>query len=38
MQGWEWESIGKALIAIAVVGALSMSLCFTALRGRTRRG
>ena len=38
MQGWEWESLGKALIAIGVVGALSMTLCFTALRGRTRRG
>ncbi|HEY3723727.1 MAG TPA: ABC transporter permease [Acidimicrobiia bacterium] len=38
MQGWEWESLGKALIAIVVVGAISMTLCFTALRGRTRRG
>jgi ABC-2 type transport system permease protein len=38
MQGWEWESLGKALIAIAVVGTISMTLCFTALRGRTRRG
>ena len=38
MQGWEWESLGKALIAIAVVGTISMTLCFAALRGRIRRG
>jgi len=38
MVGWEWDDIGKALLAIAVLGAISMSLCFTALRGRTRRG
>lgn len=37
-QGWVWGSIGKALLAIALLGALSMSLCFAALRGRTRRG
>jgi ABC-2 type transport system permease protein len=36
--GWRWETLGKALLAIAVVGAISMSLCFAALRGRTRRG
>jgi ABC-2 type transport system permease protein len=38
MQGWEWTKLGQALLAIAVLGLLSMSLCFTALRGRTRRG
>lgn len=37
-QGWEWASLGKALLAIALVGMLSMSLCLAALRGRTRRG
>jgi ABC-2 type transport system permease protein len=37
-QGWQWDQLGKALLAIAVVGAISMSLCFAALRGRTRRG
>ncbi len=37
-QGWIWGSIGKALLAIALLGVLSMSLCFAALRGRTRRG
>jgi hypothetical protein len=30
--------LGKALLAIAAVGVLSMSLCLAALRGRTRRG
>jgi ABC-2 type transport system permease protein len=38
MQGWEWDELGKALVAIALLGTLSMSLCFSALRGRTRRG
>ena len=36
--GWEWASLGKAVLAIAAVGVLSMSLCLAALRGRTRRG
>jgi hypothetical protein len=36
--GWQWASLGKALLAIAVVGVVSMSLCLAALRGRTRRG
>src|SRR5713101_7487149 len=36
--GWQWDQLGKALVAIAVVGVLSMSLCLAALRGRTRRG
>jgi ABC-2 type transport system permease protein len=38
MVGWEWDDLAKAVLAIAVLGAISMSLCFTALRGRTRRG
>ena len=38
MEGWEWEDLGAALVAIAVVGAVSMTLCFGALRGRIRRG
>jgi ABC-2 type transport system permease protein len=37
-QGWQWDSLGKALLAIAAVGVVSMSLCLAALRGRTRRG
>lgn len=36
--GWEWDELGKAVLAIVVLGALSMSMCFGALRGRTRRG
>jgi len=36
--GWEWGEIGKAVLAIAIVGAVSMSLCFAALRGRLKRG
>ena len=36
--GWQWESLLKAVLAIAGVGVLSMSLCLAALRGRTRRG
>jgi ABC-2 type transport system permease protein len=37
-QGWRWDSLGKAALAIAVVGLVSMSMCLAALRGRTRRG
>jgi ABC-2 type transport system permease protein len=36
--GWQWDELGKALIAIGIVGAVSMSLCFAALRGRIQRG
>jgi ABC-2 type transport system permease protein len=38
MSGWEWDELGKALVAVAVVAAVSMSLCFAALRGRISRG
>ena len=31
-------SLGKAALAIAAVGLLSMSLCLAALRRRIRRG
>jgi ABC-2 type transport system permease protein len=37
-QGWQWASLGRAVLAIAAVGLVSMSLCLAALRGRTRRG
>jgi ABC-2 type transport system permease protein len=37
-QGWQWSELSKAVLAIAVLGVLSMSLCLAALRGRTRRG
>ena len=36
--GWQWDELGKALVAIAVVAAVSMSLCFAALRGRIKSG
>ena len=37
-EGWDPGQLGQALLAIAALGLLSMSLCFGALRGRTRRG
>ena len=37
-EGWQWQDLGKALLAVAVVGTVSMSMCFAALRGRIRRG
>ena len=36
--GWQWGRLGQTLLAIAIVGVVSMSMCFAALRGRTRRG
>ena len=36
MEGWEWTDLAQALVAVAVVGAISMSLCFGALRGRLK--
>jgi ABC-2 type transport system permease protein len=37
IDGWSGRELGKALLAIAVVAAISMSMCFAALRGRVRR-
>ena len=37
-QGWQWNSLVKAVLAIIAVGLVSMSLCLAALQGRTRRG
>ncbi len=37
-EGWDWTKLGKALLAIAGLGTVSMSLCFAALRGRVARG
>ena len=37
MQGWEWTELGQALLAIAVLALISMTLCFAALRGRIRQ-
>jgi ABC-2 type transport system permease protein len=38
MTGWDAGDIVQAFVAIAIVGTISMSLCFAALRGRVRRG
>jgi ABC-2 type transport system permease protein len=38
MEGWQADELGKALLAIALLGGISMSMCFAALRGRTKRG
>ena len=37
LQGWDWSDLAKAALAIAGVGAVSMTLCFGALRGRTQQ-
>jgi ABC-2 type transport system permease protein len=36
--GWQWGQLGQALLAIVLVGIVSMSLCFAALRGRIKSG
>lgn len=36
-QSWQWGQLGQAVAAIAVVGLVSMMLCFAALRGRVKR-
>ena len=36
--GWQWDQLGQALVAIGMVGLVSMWLCLAALRGRTSRG
>jgi ABC-2 type transport system permease protein len=35
---WQWGQLGQALAAIAIVGMISMTMCFAALRGRVKRG
>src|SRR5947208_1579786 len=37
VRGWQWTDLGQALLAIAVVAVVSMSLCFAALRGRLKQ-
>jgi len=37
-EGWEPGTLFQGLVAIAAVGALSLTLAFLALRGRVRRG
>jgi ABC-2 type transport system permease protein len=36
--GWDSGDIGEAVLAVVIVGAISMTMCFAALRGRIRRG
>lgn len=35
---WQWAQLAQALAAIAIVGVISMTMCFAALRGRVKRG
>jgi ABC-2 type transport system permease protein len=34
---WSWAHLAHAVVAIGIVGAISMTLCFAALRGRVRQ-
>ena len=36
LEGWDAAALAKAMIAIGAVGALSLTMCFAALRGRLR--
>jgi ABC-2 type transport system permease protein len=36
--GWAWRTLAEGLAAIALVGLLTQTLAFTALRGRVSRG
>lgn len=36
--GWQWPLLGESLLAILIVGTISMTLCFGALRGRIKHG
>jgi ABC-2 type transport system permease protein len=37
-EGWDGPALAKAMAAVLGMAAVSMSLCFAALRGRTTRG
>ncbi len=37
-QGWQWDELAKTAGAIGVVAAISMTMCFTALRNRVDGG
>jgi ABC-2 type transport system permease protein len=37
MQGWQPTQLAEAVAAVAVVGVLSMTLCFSALRARVKQ-
>jgi ABC-2 type transport system permease protein len=34
---WSWGHLAQAAVAIGIVGAISMTMCFAALRGRVRQ-
>jgi len=36
--GWEWGELAKTMLAIVVVGVVSMAMCFASMRGRIRKG
>jgi ABC-type polysaccharide/polyol phosphate export permease len=36
--GVQWAKLSQAVVAIALVGLISMTLCFAALRVRIERG
>jgi len=36
--GWEWDELARTAVAIGLVGAVSMTMCFTALRSRVAKG
>ena len=38
MVGWDGAVLTKAVVAVGLVGALSMAMCFASLRGRLQRG
>jgi len=38
IEGWQLDQLVPAVVAILVIGALSMSMCFAALRVRVSRG
>lgn len=35
--GWQWDTLGKAVLAIGLVAVISLSLSLATLRGRTKR-
>ena len=38
MVGWEWDELAKGVAAVLLVGIISHSMAFAALRGRVKRG
>jgi ABC-2 type transport system permease protein len=38
LEGWHWDDLGRAALALLVVFGVSFALCFAALRSRVNRG